>query len=142
MLLVGAERRYVEGARKRVYKASACMLLVLAAVLQTLLLGECLLRRVLQIALPCRTTPVQRYANASLVSTLAAVGMNLATLPAQALARLLSGLSRYVLLGLCMATLFAVPSSVMYPFRVHTLACKSPLCVALLAVPLKPETAV
>lgn len=93
------------------------MLLVLAAVLQTLLLGECLLRRVLQLALPSRATPVQRYANASLVSTLVAVGMNLATLPAQALARLLSGLSRYVLLALCMATLFAVllvvsPSSV------------------------------
>ena len=125
MLLVGAERRYVEGARKRVYKASACMLLVLAAVLQTLLLGECLLRRVLQIALPCRATPVQRYANASLVSTLAAVGMNLATLPAQALVRVLSGLSRYVLLGLCVATLFAVllvvsPSSVyMYSVSVR-----------------------
>jgi hypothetical protein len=49
------------------------MLLVLAFVIQTLLISDCLLRRLLQVFLPCRVSRLERYANANLLSTLAAV---------------------------------------------------------------------
>ena len=52
------------------------MLLVLAFVIQTLLLFDCLLRRLLQVFLPCPVSPLERYANANLLSTLAAAGFN------------------------------------------------------------------
>lgn len=93
---------------KDIYKQLICMLLVSALVLQTLLVFECLLRRLLTVFSPCRVTPLQRYANAGLMSTLVATGLNTATLPFQALVRVLSSLSRYVVLGLLLLALFAV----------------------------------
>ncbi len=73
------------------------MLIVLAFVLQTLLLFDCLLRRILQVVLPCKVTPLERYANTSILSTLAANALNAATLPLQALATLVGAWSRYVM---------------------------------------------
>ena len=83
------------------------MLFVSALVLQTVLVSECLLRRCLQVFLPGRGTAVQRYANAELLGVLVAVGLNTATLPFQALVRVFSGLSRYIVLGLFLLLLFA-----------------------------------
>lgn len=94
------------------------MLLVSALVLQTLLIFECLLRRFLQIFFPGRVTAVQRYANAELLSTLLAVGLNTATLPLQALVRVFSSLSRYLLLGLLLLAVFVV-WLVLAPNSVH-----------------------
>ena len=83
------------------------MLFVSALVLQTVLVSECLLRRCLQVFLPGRVTAVQRYANAELLGVLVAVVLNTATLPFQALVRVFSGLSRYIVLGLFLLLLFA-----------------------------------
>jgi hypothetical protein len=103
---------------KDIYKQIIRMLLVSALVLQTLLIFECLLRRFLQIFFPGRVTAVQRYANAELLSTLLAVGLNTATLPLQALVRVLSSVSRYVVLGLLLLTIFVV-WLVLAPNSVH-----------------------
>lgn len=57
------------------------MLLVLAATLQTLLMSELLLRRLLYIFIPTRRHAVQRFADNSVLSSLAAAVMQTATLP-------------------------------------------------------------
>ena len=82
------------------------MLFVSALVLQTLLVSECLLRRCLMVFMPGRVTAVQRYANAELVGMLLAAALNTATLPFQALVRVFSGMSRYIVPGLFLLLLF------------------------------------
>jgi hypothetical protein len=94
------------------------MLLVLAFVIQTLLISDCLLRRLLQVFLPCRVSRLERYANANLLSTLAAACFNAATLPLQALASLLAALNRYVGLLLLFSVVFAM-LLVLSPNAVH-----------------------
>ncbi|NBW88855.1 MAG: hypothetical protein EBR51_02905, partial [Gammaproteobacteria bacterium] len=84
------------------------MLLFLAFVLQTLLLFDCLLRRVLQVVVPCKVAPLERYANTSLLSTLAANALNAATLPLQALATLVGSWTRYVALLVVVGGVFTV----------------------------------
>ena len=84
------------------------MLIVLAFVLQTLLLFDCLLRRILQVVLPCKVTPLERYANTSILSTLAANALNAATLPLQALATLVGAWSRYVMLLVIVGGVFTL----------------------------------
>ena len=84
------------------------MLIVLAFVLQTLLLFDCLLRRILQVVLPCKVTPLERYANTSILSTLAANALNAATLPLQALATLVGTWSRYIMLLVVVGGVFTL----------------------------------
>jgi hypothetical protein len=69
------------------------MLLVLAGVIQTLLVLDCLLRRLLMVFLPVSISPLERYANATLLSTLAAACFNAALIPFQAAAGLLAALA-------------------------------------------------
>jgi hypothetical protein len=91
-----------------VYKQTWRMLLILAGVIQTLLVLDCLLRRLLMVFLPVPISPLERYANATLLSTLAAACFNAALIPFQAAAGLLAALNRYIMLGLLFMAVFTV----------------------------------
>ena len=98
------------------------MLLLLAAAAQVLLLSELLLRRVLYLVFPARRTAVQRFADTSVLSSLAAALLQAATVPLQAAASLLAGGARVwatlLLLGLIFATLLILSNSSVYVYRV------------------------
>ena len=82
------------------------MLLILAASTQLLLISELLLRRLLYLVLPVKRTSVQRFADNSLLSSLAAAIMQTATVPLQAVASLLASGVRVWAVLLLLAALF------------------------------------
>ena len=96
------------------------MLLLLAASTQMLLISELLLRRLLYLVLPPKRTAVQRYADNSLLSSLAAAVMQAATVPLQAVASLLASGTRVwavlLLLTALFTTLLVVSNSSVYAY--------------------------
>ena len=100
------------------------MLLALAASTQALLLSELLLRRVLCVFVPARRAAVQRYADNSVLSALAAACLQTATLPLQAVGSLLGSFSRFaglLLVGMLLfAALAVLSNSSVYAYRVLT----------------------
>ena len=82
------------------------MLLILAASTQLLLVSELLLRRLLYLVLPVKRTSVQRFADNSLLSSLAAAIMQTATVPLQDVASLLASGVRVWAVLLLLAALF------------------------------------
>jgi hypothetical protein len=100
------------------------MLLALAASTQALLLSELLLRRVLCVFVPARRAAVQRYADNSELSALAAACLQTATLPLQAAGSLLGSFSRFaglLLVGMLLfASLAVLSNSSVYAYRVLT----------------------
>jgi len=96
------------------------MLLLLAASTQVLLIAELLLRRLLYLVVPPKRTAVQRYADNSLLSSLAAAMMQTATVPLQAVASLLASGTRVwavlLLLTALFTTLLVVSNSSVYAY--------------------------
>jgi hypothetical protein len=86
------------------------MLLILAAATQSLLLCELLLRRILYLFFSARRTAVQRYADNSVLASLATAALQTATVPLQAAASLLASGTRVWVLMLLLAVVFTTMS--------------------------------
>lgn len=96
------------------------MLLLCAGVLQTLLLVELLLRRVLYLLFAAKRSEVQRYADNSVLASLAAAGLQAVTAPLQAVASLLASGARVwavlLLLTVCFSVLAVMSNSSVYAY--------------------------
>ena len=87
---------------------ASMVLLVLAGTLQTVLLFECLFRRVLLLPFPAHRPSIQRFADFSVVTTAVAALLQALTIPFQLLAALIATANRYVVLVVVGFTLYAV----------------------------------
>ena len=84
------------------------MLLILAAILQSLLIFECVLRRFLLLFFHVERTGLQKYADTSMFTTGLAAIAQACTLPLQALASVVSAVNRYLLLAIFIFVVFTM----------------------------------
>ena len=84
------------------------MLLILAAVLQCILIFECVLRRFLLLFFHVKRTGLQKYADTSMFTTGLAAIAQFCTLPLQAIASVVSAVNRYLLVAIFLFVIFTV----------------------------------
>jgi len=84
------------------------MLLILAAILQSLLIFECVMRRFLLLFFHVRRTGLQKYADTTMFTTGIAAIAQACTLPLQALASVVSAVNRYLLLAIFIFVVFTM----------------------------------
>ena len=84
------------------------MLIILAAVLQCILIFECILRRFLLLFFHVKRTGLQKYADTSMFTTGLAAIAQTCTLPLQAIASVVSAVNRYLLLAIFLFVIFTV----------------------------------
>lgn len=84
------------------------MLLILAAILQSLLIFECVIRRFLLLFFHVRRTGLQKYADTTMFTTGMAAIAQACTLPLQALASVVSAVNRYLLLAIFIFVVFTM----------------------------------
>ena len=84
------------------------MLLILVAILQSLLIFECVMRRFLLLFFHVKRTGLQKYADTSMFTTGLAAIAQACTLPLQALASVVSAVNRYLLLAIFIFVVFTM----------------------------------
>jgi hypothetical protein len=98
------------------------MLVLAAGTMQALLVCELLLRRVLFLCLPSRRLALQRYADNAALSSFAALLLQTATVPLQALASIVATLGRFwalIVFGcICFAALLTLSSGSVHAYTV------------------------
>jgi len=98
------------------------MLLVAAGTMQGLLVCELLLRRILFLCLPSRRLALQRYADNAALSSFAALLLQTATVPLQAVASIVATMGRFWTLGvfgcICFAALLTLCGSSVHAYTV------------------------